>query len=48
MLGKLAIHGGEKIRNDSFGKGNRFGELELKHLSEALEQNTLFIGMGQK
>lgn len=48
MLGKLAIHGGEKIRNDSFGKGNRFGELELKHLSEALEQNTLFYWYGTK
>ena len=45
---KLAIHGGEKTKTDSFGKGKRFGELELKHLKEALDQNTLFYWYGTK
>jgi dTDP-4-amino-4,6-dideoxygalactose transaminase len=45
---KLAIHGGEKVKSTPFGKGKRFGEEELKELSEALEQNTLFYHTGSK
>ena len=48
MLEKLAIHGGQKTKTDSFGSGKRFGELELKHLQEALNQNTLFYWYGTK
>lgn len=47
-MGKLALYGGEKVKKDSFGKGKRFGGSELKHLSEALDQNTLFYWHGTK
>lgn len=48
MAEKLAIHGGPKVKKDSFGTGQRFGMEELKELSEALEQNTLFYHAGHK
>lgn len=45
---KLAIFGGEAVKTTPFGTGRRFGEAELKQLSEALEQNTLFYWQGNK
>ncbi len=45
---KLAIHGGEKVKTTPFGTGKRFGEKEIKLLTEALEQNTLFYWYGSK
>ena len=45
---KLAIHGGEKVKTTPFGKGKRFGQEELKHLEEAINQNTLFYWYGKK
>lgn len=47
-MSKLALHGGEKVKNTPFGTGKRFGKEELKHLEEALEQNTLFYWYGNK
>lgn len=44
----LAIFGGEKVKNTPFGTGKRFGEEEMKHLREALEQDTLFYWTGRK
>jgi len=44
----LAILGGPKSKTTPFGTGKRFGEEELKHLAEALEQNTLFYHFGNK
>ena len=45
---KLAIYGGEKVKTTPFGTGKRFGKEELKHLEEALNQNTLFYWYGKK
>ncbi|MBL8025231.1 MAG: DegT/DnrJ/EryC1/StrS family aminotransferase [Fibrobacteres bacterium] len=45
---KLAIEGGSKAKNSPYGSGKRFGENELNHLREALEQNTLFYYKGKK
>jgi len=39
---KLAIHGGPKTKTSPYGTGKRFGESELRHLKEALDQGTLF------
>ncbi len=47
-MNKLAIFGGEKTKTTPFGRGNRFGDEELQHLKEALEQNTLFYMSGKK
>jgi dTDP-4-amino-4,6-dideoxygalactose transaminase len=47
-MNKLALYGGEKVKNTPFGTGKRFGKEELKHLEEALEQNTLFYWFGKK
>ncbi len=41
-MDKLAIYGGEKVKTTPYGDGNRYGEAELKELSEALNQGTLF------
>lgn len=48
MEKKLALYGGEKTINKPFTKGMRYGDNELKHLKEALEQNTLFYWAGNK
>jgi perosamine synthetase len=48
VTGKLAIHGGSKVKATPFGTGSRFGEEEVKELKEALEQNTLFYHFGNK
>ncbi|TLS51409.1 DegT/DnrJ/EryC1/StrS family aminotransferase [Paenibacillus antri] len=45
---KLALMGGGKTKTTPYGTGKRFGEEELKELSEALEQNTLFYHHGRK
>lgn len=45
---KLAIHGGPKTKDTPFGTGRRFGLEEIKELTEALEQNTLFYHQGTK
>jgi perosamine synthetase len=45
---QLAIHGGPKVKNTPFGTGKRFGKDEIKELTEALEQNTLFYHKGEK
>jgi dTDP-4-amino-4,6-dideoxygalactose transaminase len=42
----LAIRGGPKTKTSSYGSGKRFSEQELAYLKEALDQNTLFYGMG--
>ncbi len=47
-MSELALLGGEKAKKSPFGKGKRFGKEELKHLEEALEQNTLFYWNGNK
>lgn len=47
-MSKLALFGGEKAKTTPFGTGKRFGEEEIKHLKEALEQNTLFYWHGNK
>jgi perosamine synthetase len=47
-MGKLAIHGGSKVKTTPFGSGKRFGLEEAKELLEALEQNTLFYHSGNK
>ncbi len=44
---KLAIHGGPKAKSGPYGAGMRFMDNELKYLTEALEQNTLFGASGQ-
>lgn len=47
-MSKLALFGGEKAKKTPFGTGKRFGEEELRHLKEALDQNTLFYWAGSK
>jgi perosamine synthetase len=47
-MAKLAIHGGEKVKTTPFGRGKRFGLEEIKELTEALEQQTLFYASGKK
>lgn len=42
----LAINGGAKVKTTPYGTGQRYLDNELKYLKEALEQNTLFYGMG--
>ncbi|MCY3023750.1 MAG: DegT/DnrJ/EryC1/StrS family aminotransferase [Planctomycetota bacterium] len=45
----LALHGGPKARTRPWpAAGPRFGREELKHLREALAQNTLFYTQGRK
>jgi len=44
---RLAIHGGPKAKTTPYGTGNRFAGNELKYLTDALEQNTLFYGTGK-
>lgn len=48
MSEKLALYGGPKVKETSFGSGRRFGIEEAKELLEALEQNTLFYHFGGK
>ena len=36
---KLAIHGGTPVKTTPYGTGHRWGEAELRHLKEALEQD---------
>lgn len=45
---KLALQGGEPVRNKPFERPNRYGEEELQELKEALEQGTLFYWQGEK
>ena len=45
---QLALSGGSKTKTSPYGVGKRFGSEELKELSEALEQNTLFYHQGHK
>ena len=45
---KLALFGGNPIKTTAFNKGKRFGEEELLHLKEALDQQTLFYWNGKK
>ena len=45
---KLALDGGQKVRNRPFEKHNRYGEDELQELKEVLEQGTLFYWQGTK
>lgn len=47
-LEKPAILGGTPVKTTPYGKGNRYGEEELKELGEALEQGTLFYVQGKK
>lgn len=48
MINNIALFGGEKVKNTPYGTGKRFGEEEIKHLKEALDQNTLFYWFGNK
>ena len=43
-----AIAGGKPIKTTPFGKSKKYGEAELRHLTEALEQQTLFYSHGKK
>jgi perosamine synthetase len=45
---KLAIFGGPKVKTTPYATGKRFGLEEVKELTEALEQNTLFYHSGKK
>lgn len=45
---ELALFGGEKVKQEPFSRGKRFGEEELQQVKEALEQNTLFYTKGSK
>lgn len=45
---QLALLGGPKVKTTPFGTGKRFGDAELMHLKEALDQNTLFYMSGNK
>lgn len=47
-MSNIALYGGEKTKKTPFGTGKRFGEAELQHVKEALEQNTLFYWFGTK
>jgi perosamine synthetase len=44
----LAVNGGPQAKPTPYGTGRRFGAEELKQLSEALDQNTLFYTKGKK
>lgn len=44
----LAINGGPKAKTTPYGTYKRFGPREAQCLQEALDQNTLFYGYGQK
>lgn len=48
MADKLALFGGEKVKNTPYGEWKRFGQEELTQLKEALDQGTLFYWQGQK
>ncbi len=43
-----AIEGGPRAITEPYGLGTRYGESELRELSEALSQNTLFYAHGNK
>jgi perosamine synthetase len=43
-----AIAGGKPIKTTPFGKAKKYGEAELRHLAEALDQQTLFYSQGKK
>ncbi len=43
----LAINGGPKARTAAHATGVRYADNELRYLKEALEQNTLFYGLGK-
>ena len=43
-----AIAGGKPIKTTPFGKSQKYGEAELRHLAEALDQQTLFYSQGKK
>jgi dTDP-4-amino-4,6-dideoxygalactose transaminase len=43
-----AIAGGEPIKKTPFGREKRYGAEELRELTEALEQGTLFYAQGKK
>ena len=45
---KLAIHGGEKIRNTPFPPRAPYGEDDLRHLREALDGQDLFYNLTNK
>ncbi|MBS3762175.1 MAG: DegT/DnrJ/EryC1/StrS family aminotransferase, partial [Planctomycetes bacterium] len=48
-MNKLALDGGMPLRSDPWPeRGARFGQEELVHLREAIEQNTLFYMYGDK
>lgn len=47
-MSNIALYGGEKAKKTPYGTGKRFGDAELQHLKEALEQNTLFYWRGRK
>jgi dTDP-4-amino-4,6-dideoxygalactose transaminase len=47
-MSDLALFGGKPVKTVPFGSGKRFGDSELRHLREALEQNTLFYWSGKK
>ena len=43
-----AVGGGKPAKTKPFNKGKRYGEAELKQLTEALEQGSLFFAHGKK
>ncbi len=45
---KPALHGGPKAKTSPYRTGRRFGREEMKHLREALDQNTLSYHKGEK
>ncbi|MFP4026286.1 MAG: DegT/DnrJ/EryC1/StrS family aminotransferase [Candidatus Brocadiia bacterium] len=48
-MSKLALNGGKPVRSEPWPeRGARFGDEELRHLREAIEQNTLFYMYGEK
>src|SRR4051794_30684850 len=43
-----AIAGGKPAKSTPFTKSKRYGDEELRHLREAIEQQTLFYAAGKK
>jgi dTDP-4-amino-4,6-dideoxygalactose transaminase len=47
-MGKLAIHGGSKVKSTPFGRGKRFGPEEKEHLMQVIDDDMLFYFFGKK
>lgn len=48
MSGKLAIHGGQKVKTTPFQSGKRFGQEEKDQLMAVIDSDMLFFFLGKK